>query len=218
MPTYIRVKQIDQDELREFFLDSITSNSGELIDYINENAINLTGDNFISGNKYFNNNILVSGTGSFLELYVRSNSNTDTGVRFIVTGDNFALLNRSGVKFRIDNIEASPYTGRNTIELNNTNTTLKFPSNRNDFIAVDTEVVHKTGVENISGNKNFINTVNFSGGMNINTISSLNLSGISMDIRNMLLNFSGITVGRNVDSDLTTKSEAIGYAIILGGL
>lgn len=193
MPTYIRVKQIDPDELKQYFVDSITSNSGQLINYINQNSINLTGDNFISGDKYFNNNLLVSGTGSFLELYLRSNSNTDTGVRFLVTGDDFNLYNRSGAKFIIRNIESNPYTGKNAIELTNNNTTLKIPANKNDFIAVNSEVIHVTGEETVSGSKTFKDSIYLSD-LNLNDIDKLYISGIDIEFHDVNVNLEAANV------------------------
>ena len=69
MPNYIRVKQINPNELSGFFVDSISSESGLLLDLAEQAALNalssgtvlLTGNQTISGNKTFLNNLNVSG-------------------------------------------------------------------------------------------------------------------------------------------------------------
>jgi hypothetical protein len=69
MPNYIRVKQINPNELSGFFVDSISSESGLLLDLAEQAALNvlssgtvlLTGNQTISGNKTFANNLNVSG-------------------------------------------------------------------------------------------------------------------------------------------------------------
>jgi hypothetical protein len=52
---------------------------------------------------------------------------------------------------------------------------LKLPTGKNDFIAMDAEVVHKTGNETISGVKTFIGNHNISG--NTTITGDLNVSG-----------------------------------------
>ena len=70
MPNYIRVKQIDQPELTGFFVDSISSQSGLLINIasgvVSNQAVSLTGDQTISGLKNFSFRPNVNGTGILL--------------------------------------------------------------------------------------------------------------------------------------------------------
>jgi len=69
MANLIRVKQLDQPDLSGFFVDSISSESGLLLDLAEQAALNifssgtvlLTGNQNISGNKTFLNNLNVSG-------------------------------------------------------------------------------------------------------------------------------------------------------------
>ena len=55
---------------------------------------------------------------------------------------------------------------------------LKLPTGKNDFIAMDAEVVHKTGNETISGVKTFATEVNISGNLNLN--GDITISGNSI--------------------------------------
>jgi hypothetical protein len=70
MPNYIRVKQIDQPELSGFFVDSISSQSGLLINIasgvVSNQAVSLTGDQTISGLKNFSFRPTINGTGILL--------------------------------------------------------------------------------------------------------------------------------------------------------
>ena len=65
MPNYIRIKQIDQTDLSGFFIDSIATQSGRLLEYISGVTLNetvlLSGNQIISGVKTFANNLNVSG-------------------------------------------------------------------------------------------------------------------------------------------------------------
>jgi len=65
MPNFIRTKQIDQADLSGFFIDTIGSQSGLLLEYISGVTLNetvlLTGNQRISGVKTFANNLNVSG-------------------------------------------------------------------------------------------------------------------------------------------------------------
>jgi hypothetical protein len=65
MPNFIRTKQIDQTDLSGFFIDSIATQSGRLLEYISGVTLNetvlLTGNQRISGVKTFANNLNVSG-------------------------------------------------------------------------------------------------------------------------------------------------------------
>ena len=74
---------------------------------------------------------------------------------------------------------------------------LKLPTGKNDFIAMDAEVVHKTGNETISGVKTFIGNHNISG--NTTVSGSINISG-NYDIYSQIEN---------------AKKLAIAYAIAL---
>lgn len=70
MPNYIRVKQIDQPELTGFFVDSISSQSGLLINIasgvVANQAVLSTGNQTISGVKTFASRPTVNGTGVLL--------------------------------------------------------------------------------------------------------------------------------------------------------
>jgi hypothetical protein len=83
----------------------------------------------------------------------------------------------------------------NTLVSNGSN--LKLPTGKNDFIAMDAEVVHKTGNETISGVKTFIGNHNISG--NTTVSGFINISG-NYDIYSQIEN---------------AKKLAIAYAIAL---
>jgi hypothetical protein len=74
---------------------------------------------------------------------------------------------------------------------------LRLPSGKDDFIAMDSEVVHKTGNETISGIKTFIGNHIISG--NTTVSGSINISG-NYDIYSQIEN---------------VKKLAIAYAIAL---
>lgn len=139
MPNYIRVKQINQAELTGFFVDSISSESGLLLDFAEQAALAvfssgtvlLTGNQNISGNKTFLNNLNVSGdvtiagtlryneiidttvtgnisgyTGIFQELYA-NNLVYNTGDQIINGNKTFAVS--SSDKILISGTKANDY-------------------------------------------------------------------------------------------------------------
>ena len=109
MPNLIDVKQINQNKLSGFFVNSISSNSGIFLGYVNQElsdkAALLTGNQNISGNKNFYLRPTVNGTGilligeatsniDFSVLYPRSNpSGFITGVNL---SDYYTKDNPSG--------------------------------------------------------------------------------------------------------------------------
>ena len=127
--------------------------------YINSPSSNIvftTGNQIISGNKTFLNNIQVSGTGIF------------NAVDF----NNIDIISLSGVDISITNANVA-LTNRPTV--NGTGVLL---SGEASAITLPTTIVYTTGDQIISGNKTFISGVTFSG-QNINIIdASLNLSGV----------------------------------------
>lgn len=174
MPNYIRVKQINQAELTGFFVDSISSESGLLLDFAEQAALAvfssgtvlLTGNQNISGNKTFLNNLNVSGDVTIAGT-LRYNEIIDT----TVTG------NISGYTGIFDSIYA------NNIIYNTGNNIL--------FI---------TGDQNVSGNKTFLDNLNISGdltlngGLYINDIEELNLTGANIYADNLVYNTGDQTI------------------------
>jgi len=144
MPNYIRVKQINQGELTGFFVDSISSESGLLLDFAEQAALNIfssgnlvynTGNQTISGVKTFVNNIGVSGTGVFNAIDLNNIDNLSiSGVDITITGGNVILTN--------------PLSAPN--------------------------LVYNTGDQTISGVKTFANSGIFNSGINLNNSQLIN--------------------------------------------
>ena len=180
MPTYIRVKQIDPDELSAYFNESIVSNSGVLYGYIASEAVSLTGDQTISGFKTFN-----SGTAfeKYIELKNLGDHANLSGLLVQVSGSGLRFFNKTGQKFFVDQIAGSG-TGLNTLQLSNTNTTLKIPNNKNGYLAIDSELVHNTGQETISGQKTFRDPLYLSD-LNVNDIDNLYISGVDIELHDL---------------------------------
>ena len=180
MPTYIRVKQIDPDELSAYFNESIVSNSGVLYGYIASEAVSLTGDQTISGFKTFN-----SGTAfeKYIELKNLGDHANLSGLLVQVSGSGLRFFNKTGQKFFVDQIAGSG-TGLNTLQLSNTNTTLKIPNNKNGYLAIDSELVHNTGQETISGQKTFRDPLYLSD-LNVNDIDNLYSSGVDIELHDL---------------------------------
>lgn len=206
MPTYIRVKQIDPDELSAYFNESIVSNSGVLYGYIASEAISLTGDQTISGFKTFN-------SGTTFEKYIELNNLGDhanlSGLLVQVSGSGLRFFNKTGQKFFVDQIAGSG-TGLNTLQLSNTNTTLKIPNNKNGYLAIDSELVHNTGQEIISGQKTFKNPLYLSD-LNINDIDNIYISGVDMELHDLNISLNGTSLGTSLSIPVvyTTGDQTI---------
>lgn len=152
MPNYIRVKQINQGELTGFFVDSISSESGLLLAFasgaaygvasgiiLNETVL-LTGNQNVSGNKTFLNNLNVSGDvtiagtlryNEIIDTTVTGNISGYTGIFEQVYADNLVYntgnQNISGNKTFLNNFIVSgtgsifpilQITGVNDISIN----------------------------------------------------------------------------------------------------
>jgi hypothetical protein len=209
MPNYIRVKQIDQPELTGFFVDSISSQSGLLVNITSGFAskffreetpkllgtvIYATGNQTISGVKAFK-------TGSFdlLTINGQTNEGGDYSARINFVDSNFGSIDvlndgnfklRSSVGFVNINTSAAQISAGNSsiyelgqnlyvyksVGYDNANinwfnksitfrdsldgenfsdTIYHFKSGVTGYIPIDSEVVHKTGDQTISGNKTF---------------------------------------------------------------
>ena len=155
-----------------------TASTGSLLDnkinslsgYVDSKSITLpstivytTGDQLISGNKTFLNNIAVSGTGNFNNVKV---SNID---KLFLSGIDIVITGNSSIKVYND-----IYISGNRV-LTGVIPTAQTISN----------VVYTTGNQLISGNKTFLNNVNISGTGNFNnvkvsSIDNLFLSGIDI--------------------------------------
>ena len=102
MPNYIRVKQIDQPELTGFFVDSISSQSGLLINIasgvVANQAVLSTGNQTISGVKTFNLQPILSGnpliTGD-LSVYATTSNLALTGSGLNFSKQNHIIEDRS---------------------------------------------------------------------------------------------------------------------------
>ena len=155
-----------------------TASTGSLLDnkinslsgYVDSKSITLpstivytTGDQLISGNKTFLNNIAVSGTGNFNNVKV---SNID---KLFLSGIDIVITGNSSI-----NVYNDIYISGNRV-LTGVIPTAQTISN----------VVYTTGDQLISGNKTFLNNVNISGTGNFNnvkvsSIDNLFLSGIDI--------------------------------------
>jgi hypothetical protein len=209
MPNYIRVKQIDQPELTGFFVDSISSQSGLLVNitsgfaskFFREETSKLlgtviyaTGNQTISGDKTFK-------TGSFDLLTINGQTNDgDYSARINFVDSNYGSIDvsqdgnfklRSSAGFVNINTSAGQISTANGIYelgqtlyayksvgydnaninwfnksitfsdslddegINYSNTIYHFKSGVSGYIPIDSEVVHNTGDETISGIKTF---------------------------------------------------------------
>jgi len=120
------------------------------------NVVYNTGNQTISGTKTI-------GNLNTANLFFQNNTDSFGITTQLQDGDLF-FSNKIGGIFAITNLYASPYTGLNIIETTPNNTTIKLPPNKNDFIAMSSEVVYNTGAQNISGVKTFIDSGIFSNG------------------------------------------------------
>jgi hypothetical protein len=180
MPNYIRVKQIDQPELTGFFVDSISSQSGLLINITSgfvsklvkeetEAVVYATGNQTISGVKTFNLQPILSGnpliTGVDLTSYITTSQ----------TGNFYAKSNPSGF---ITGVDLSSYI--TTSQTGNFYST----SNPSGFITGISNIVYNTGDQTISGNKSFVNKIYLNNENNEEiggTSLQGNVSGISLN-------------------------------------
>jgi hypothetical protein len=127
----------------------ITSNGLNIVsgDLTASNIVYNTGNQTISGTKTIGN---LNTTNLFFQ------NNTDNfGITTQLQDGDLSFSNKSGAKFAISYLSAPPYTGLNVIETTPNNTTIKLPPNKNDFIAMSSEVVYNTGNQTISGIKTF---------------------------------------------------------------
>jgi len=161
------------------------------------------GNQNISGNKTFVNNIQVSGTGIF------------NAVDF----NNIDIISLSGVDISITNGNVA-LTNRPTV--NGTGVLL---SGEASAITLPTTIVYTTGDQIISGNKTFISGVTFSG-QNVNVIdASLNLSGVGdMTFEGTNINFinspvfiSGTNLRVSGGASFTTRPIVNGTGVLLSG-
>jgi hypothetical protein len=72
------------------------------------------------------------------------------------------------------------YDYNSTLDYVEGNTIYYFKSGVSGSIPVDSEVVHKTGNETISGNKTFISNIDVSGTVNLNSVDMISLSGVDI--------------------------------------
>ena len=211
MPNYIRVKQINQGELTGFFVDSISSQSGLLLAFasgaannvasgiiLNETVL-LTGNQNISGNKTFLNNLNVSGDLTIAGT-LRYNEIIDTTVTGSISG-------YTGIFSQVYANNLVYNTGDQTISGNKTFATQIIAPN----------LIYNTGNQTISGDKTFEDNVNISGdltlngGLYINDVEELNLAGAKIYADNLVYNTGDQTISGdktfsnnlNVSGDLT---------------
>jgi hypothetical protein len=104
-------------------------------------------------------------------LYLNDLLPENSGVTFKLNDGDLQVSNKSGVRFGLNYLSALPFTGLNNIVLTSNNTTIKLPPNKNDFIAMSSEVVYNTGNQTISGVKTFAN----SGVFSLSGVSALNV-------------------------------------------
>jgi hypothetical protein len=179
-----------------------------------------TGDQIISGNKIFLNNIAVSGSGIFNALDL---NNVDvlnlSGVDVSIVNGNVSLTNRptvngSGVLLSGEAVSSSL---SNFIVYTTGNQTI---SGVKTFITgiIAPNLVYNTGDQTISGNKTFINNLEVQGtgifnALDLSNISEFNFSGTNINLINGNVNISGGTLyisgnpvltGVNLTSYITT--------------
>jgi len=126
MPTYIRVKQINQEELSGFFSGSISNQNSLLNSIIRQSAVINTGDQNISGVKtFFDNtnfgNIYSTGIASF---NINLNSSLDLSGNSIIFDHNtttgkFEFNANSGIRFYHQNNKYNPNYAPITITTGN---------------------------------------------------------------------------------------------------
>jgi hypothetical protein len=166
-----------------------------------------------------NANQTISGVKTFVSGVIAQNLSLndlvggDFGVTFKLNDGDLQVSNKSGVKFAINDLSALPYTGFNIIETTSNNTTIKLPPNKNDFIAMSSEVVYKTGNQTISGVKTF----------NLQPILSGNPLITGVDLSSYITtsqtgnfyaksNPSGFITGVDLSSYITTSQTGNFYA------
>ena len=97
MPNYISTKQINQADLSGFFVDSISSESGLLLDFAERAASAVLLSGFTSG-VIMSGNLQVSGTGIFNSLDLNNIDNLSlSGVDVAIRSGNVTLTNRPTV-------------------------------------------------------------------------------------------------------------------------
>jgi hypothetical protein len=180
MPNYIRVKQINPNELSGFFVDSISSESGLLLALAEQAALNalssgtvlLTGNQTISGNKTFANNLNVSGDLTIAGT-LRYNEIIDTTVTGNISGYT-GIFNTIFANNIVYNTGNQTISGNKTFEDNvniSGDLTLNGGLYINDIEELDLNgakiyadnLVYNTGDQIISGNKTFVNNFVVSG-------------------------------------------------------
>jgi photosystem II stability/assembly factor-like uncharacterized protein len=180
------------------------SKTDELIDgnLYADNLIYNTGDQTISGVKTFVSGVIAQNLS--LNDLVGGNS----GVTFKLNDGDLQVSNKSGVIFGLNYLSALPFTGLNSIILTSNNTTIKLPPNKNDFIAMSSEVVYKTGNQTISGIKTFAN----SGVFSLSSAIPLSLPNNPLSIVGsgnsyLQLNIQNIATGSIASSDLVITAN-----------
>jgi hypothetical protein len=195
MANLIRLKQLDQPDLSGFF-NSAFINTGIL----DATFVDKFTDENISGVKTFidgvNLNNIDNLSLSGVDISIISGSITLTnrptvnGIGVLLSGETSnqnIIVNTTGNQ----NISGTKnfYT-RPTV--NGTGVLLS-----GEILTLPATIVYTTGNQTISGNKTFINNINVSGSgtfnaININNISTLNLSGVDIDIKSGNVNLEKI--------------------------
>jgi len=160
-----------------------------------------TGDQLISGNKTFLNNIAVSGTGNFNNVKV---SNIDklflSGIDIVITGNSsinvYNNIYISGNQVLTGSVQLGSYatvtnlfaTG-STLD-NKINSLSGYVNTISAGGSLPSTIVYITGNQNIGGNKTFTGIISFSG-QQVNLIdTALNLSGVGdMTFNSTNINF-----------------------------
>ena len=83
MPNYIRVKQLNKPELSGFLLETLNENL--------ENAVYVTGDQIINGQKTFNGNLSITGSNV---------ANVTNGATLQLSGYRVITTNETGGIYR----------------------------------------------------------------------------------------------------------------------
>ena len=144
------------------------------------NLVYNTGDQTISGNKTFNNDVVFTGTAIFNEIDL---SDTDS---ILLSGIDIQIVSGSMTLTNSPTISGNPFITGNlalyatTINLATTGSTLDTKiNNLSGYInSTGSNIVFTTGNQNIGGNKTFTGVTTFSG-QQVNLIdTALNLSGV----------------------------------------
>jgi len=122
----------------------------------------------------------INGSGIVLRgqnLFLNDSVDGNSEITIRLSDGDIGILNRSGTKLGINSASLSPFTGLNIIELTPNNTYIKLPPNKNNFIAMDNEVIHNTGNEIINGLKTFTSGIDIYSGTNSQSLRVFNRTG-----------------------------------------